>query len=505
MLTAALLLARLLPAALQPGMFFDGVIHATIARNMAIGDGDFWHPVLFGPGCDYHEQPTLAFWLESLLFRVFGDHFWVEKLYSTILAVATAAVIAAIWRLLLRDRPALRDCSWLPVALWACLPGWAWMYDSNMLENTLGLFALGSVYASLRAAISPRAWLAWTAAAAICLAGAVLAKGPVGMYPLITPLVIPLAIRGADKQRMVLVAEGLVLIFLLSIGLLLMQRGAHEYLVTYLHDQVVSSLTGQREIVHSRLGRLDILWRMLGQLLVPALAAAGLIAWAGVRRRGSVGSVVASGDAGEIATPKAESLFCLFTAFSASLPIAISPKQSGHYAFPSYSLYALAFAMWCAPAVLELFGAAAIRGESRMRLARGHRLPRGFAVAGSACVLICTCFLAGRPHRDKDVYHDTLVVGRLVPRQSTIGITADLGEDYPIQVYLARCDAIAPQHGLSTGGRNASSPQYCLAALGAESPPGYRPVAADLLRYRLFERLTSAADRVGLGDHLSRR
>jgi hypothetical protein len=492
MLTATLLLARLLPAALQPGMFFDGVTHATIARNMAAGTGDIWHPVLFGPACDYHEQPTLAFWMESLLFRVLGDHFWVEKLYSVIVAISTAALIAATWRLLLRDRAMLRDCSWLPVAMWACLPAWAWMYDSNMLENTLGMFALASVYASLQAANSPRAWLGWTAVAALALLGAVLSKGPVGMFPLITPLVVALTLRRWQMGRMLVAAEGLLLLFMLALALLLLSPGAHAYMATYFHNQVVSSLMGQRELVHSRLGRLDIVWRMAGQLIVPALIAAGLIVWS--RRRVDIkDDAIAESD-----RPRAELLFCLLTAASASLPIAISPKQSGHYAFPSYSLYALALAIWCVPAVIALFGAATERSLSAAPLNRGHRRLRGLAVAGSAAVLIATCLMAGRPHRDKDVYHDTLVVGHLVPPQSTIGLTAELSDDFPIQMYLARWDGIVANH-------SAAAREFCLAPIDAAPPTGYTPVSADLHRYRLFERAAAAApERVGLGDKPSR-
>ena len=56
----------LFPVVLLRGMSLDGVTYATIARNMAVGIGDFWHPyytaTLLHP---FHEQPPLAFSLEG--------------------------------------------------------------------------------------------------------------------------------------------------------------------------------------------------------------------------------------------------------------------------------------------------------------------------------------------------------------------------------------------------------------------------------------------------------
>ncbi len=492
-LVCTLLLARLLPSAAQPGMFFDGVTYATIARNMAVGNGDVWHPAIFGPGCDYHEAPTLAFWLESMLFRAFGDHFWVEKLYSALMGLGTAALVAATWRLLFRHRPALRDCSWLPVTIWLLVPAWGWMYDSNMLENTLGLFALASVYASLRAAYSSRRWLAWIAVAAVCLVGAVQSKGPVGLFPLVTPLVIGLTLRRDQLRHMIVVQEGLALLFLFFFALLLAQQGAHEFLTTYFHQQVVASLEGHRELVHSRLGRLMIVAQMIGQLILPLAAAASVVLWS---RRTTVSAAAhaADDDSNGGQSPNAAFWFCLLTALSASLPIAISPKQSGHYAFPSYALYALAIAIWCAPAVLELFGST-VAGAANVR---AHRLLRGLAITGTGCVLIATCFMAGRPHRDKDVYHDTLAVGRVVPPQAVIGETADLNEDFPIRLYLARWDNIEADRTVGGGPANllkagSAAPQFCITSLEAPPPTGYKQVAAGLVRYRLYERSKSSS------------
>jgi 4-amino-4-deoxy-L-arabinose transferase-like glycosyltransferase len=71
----------LFPVMLLRGMSLDGITYATIARNMALDVGDLWHPfytaTLLNP---FYEQPPLALWLESLLFRLCGDHWWVERL-----------------------------------------------------------------------------------------------------------------------------------------------------------------------------------------------------------------------------------------------------------------------------------------------------------------------------------------------------------------------------------------------------------------------------------------
>jgi hypothetical protein len=41
---AILLLALTIPRMAQRGMFGDGLLYATIARNLSIGSGSFWAP-----------------------------------------------------------------------------------------------------------------------------------------------------------------------------------------------------------------------------------------------------------------------------------------------------------------------------------------------------------------------------------------------------------------------------------------------------------------------------
>jgi hypothetical protein len=506
LLVAAVIAFRLLPGLVRPGMFFDGVTHAAIARNMAAGVGDFWHPV-FSPadGAGYHEQPPLGFSLESLFFRTFGDHFWVEKLYSAVIAIATAAAIAAIWRQLAEERTELQSLDWLPVALWAAIPGWGWMYGNNMLENTLGLFTTLAVYAILRAATSRTApSVAWLAAGGACVVAAVLSKGPVGLFPLATPLTIHLTLRRQPLPRSVCETTTLAAIVAAIFGLVLLNLAASNYLDKYLHEQLFASLAGRREVVDSALGRFDIIVKLLREAVVLA-AIAGLIiiaALLGGYRRSPFKT-----------TDRRIFAFCLLTAASASLPIIASPKQSGHYAFPSYSFYAMAFAIWCAPVVVYLFGdetetddvgerrgatgqrSAAQRSRPAIgpggRPARGKCRPNRTRKAIRWSSILCisgliavSISLAGRPLRDADVYRDTQTLGRLLPRASIVGLSNQLTEDYPLLTNLARWNFIGAE-------RTIAGHEFIVAPANGAIPAGFSEIPARLSRYRLLERTTA--------------
>ena len=296
-----------------------------------------------------------------------------------------------------------------------------------------------------------------------------------------------------------------------------MLPGALEYSDKYLHEQLLASLEGHREIVASALGRFDILWKMARELILPTALAAGLF-WL-ARRTGDnrLAEIIAGGVAGagpkgspggepagsepqrrvakaepqtspnDRASPTSPDrrpiLFCLLTAASASLPIMASPKQSGHYAFPSYAFFALAIALWCAPAVIHLFTAAGAEAS----LARSHRRLRYAAAAVLALLVAASCVLAGRPHKDKDVYRDTLVLGHLLSKSTIVGLAPDLAADYPLQTNLARWNFIAADR--ATAGH-----EYLIAPITSITAPSaaYVEVPTKMSRYRLFRRTAVA-------------
>jgi 4-amino-4-deoxy-L-arabinose transferase-like glycosyltransferase len=132
--------------------YLDGIIYAVLSRNMAEGLGSAWQPhfteTLFPV---FYEHPPLAFWLQSLAFRVLGDSVYIEKFYSLATLPVTALLIVGIWHRLVRNEPCVKHLSWLPVLLWLSTEGVWWAYANNLLENTLTVFTTLAVYLALRA------------------------------------------------------------------------------------------------------------------------------------------------------------------------------------------------------------------------------------------------------------------------------------------------------------------------------------------------------------------
>ena len=90
----------MLPKLLSEGVFFDGLLYASISRNFAEGFGDYWSSRFSDTFFFYTfaEHPPLQIWLGSFAFRLFGDDIHVEKAYSLATFVATSAAMLLIWR-----------------------------------------------------------------------------------------------------------------------------------------------------------------------------------------------------------------------------------------------------------------------------------------------------------------------------------------------------------------------------------------------------------------------
>ncbi len=77
--TVFFLAAMFLPRLVPQGLFGDGLLYASLARNLAEGKGSMWAPWFssgywldFASGAPYFENPPLMIWLEAVFFRIIG-------------------------------------------------------------------------------------------------------------------------------------------------------------------------------------------------------------------------------------------------------------------------------------------------------------------------------------------------------------------------------------------------------------------------------------------------
>ena len=311
---------------LTEGMFFDGVTYASISRNMAEGQGTFWNPhytqTLYP---EFRQHPPLALGMEALAFRMLGDHWWVEKSYSVLMFLLSGLFIALIWK---RTTNNLR-WAWLPLLFWLAMPLVSWSATNNLLENTMSVFVLLSVY--LMIVGYQRHHKIWLFLSAFALLLAFLSKGFTGLFP----LVFPILYCAFDQKRKWIQGPIDSLILLVAVvvfaGIMfLVCPGSFGYIKDYIRLQVIGG--GLHEATAS--SRFYIVVALLQQLIIPFVLALVLVI---CKTKSKFNSKVF-----EFPPDKGWFYSFLILGLLGVLPIMVSVKQRDFYMLAALPFFALA-------------------------------------------------------------------------------------------------------------------------------------------------------------------
>ena len=311
---------------LTEGMFFDGVTYASISRNMAEGQGTFWNPhytqTLYP---EFRQHPPLALGMEALFFKALGDHWWVEKAYSVLMFLLSGLFIALIWK---RTTNNLR-WAWLPLLFWLVMPLVTWSATSNLLENTMSVFVLLSVF--LMIVGYQRNHKIWLLLSAFTLLLAFLSKGFTGLFP----LVFPVLYCAFDPKRSWI--QGPIDTFLLMVTLSLLSGvmflafpASFAYLKDYFNLQVIGG--GLHEVTTT--SRFYIVFALLQQLAILCVLALVLVI---CKTKSKVNSKVF-----EFPPDRAWFYGFLILGLLGVLPIMVSVKQRDFYMLAALPFFALA-------------------------------------------------------------------------------------------------------------------------------------------------------------------
>lgn len=414
LIIAGLFLVLISPILFSEGMFMDGLIYAGLSKNLANGLGTFWKPhfsqTMFPA---FYEHPPLAFGLQSLFFRIFGDSIFVERFYSLGTVLITAVIIIKIMELLSEKKHSF--IIWLPLLFWISFPLLNWSVSNNMLENTMMIFSTLAVCLVLKHHFSKSIFYLILAGFSLFLA--FLSKGLPGLFPLSIPFwMFVFRINAKFKS---FITNSLVLLFtlvLLFLFTFLIFPDSYLFFQNYWQKQIVGSI----QSVETVSSRFFILFRLFNEL-IPSIVI-GLLFF--------------------IAYPKIQMtserkkwfMFFLGLALSGVVPIMISLKQSGFYIVPTFPFFALAFSMFLYKNVAHF-----------VEKLKAKVIFDKLLVVVSVAIFIFGIALNIYPHKGRDIdkIHDVKIIVENLEPKSIITIDSEIWMDYSLYAYFVRFSSVS--------------------------------------------------------------
>lgn len=335
-ITGSIFLILTAPQLFSEGMVMDGVLYASVSRNLSIGLGTFWEPFLsHGLFPKFHEHPPLALGLQSLAFRLFGDSIYVERFYSLVIFSIIAFLITAVWKQLSKNK----SLGWIPLLFYFIMLKIPWACANNMLENTMIVFLLAACVMFFKNINSNKVHYLIIGGIFIFLSA--LTKGLVGLYIWTLPFFYWLFTRHARFSKMLF--NTLVLIsFTLLPFLILMKKSsaAHDNLLIYFNKQIIGSVSSVKTVDHRYFILIAVAYHSIPIILTSIL----ILVIAKIKNIRI--------ELNKEQNKKAAAF--IFLAASGIIPIMISLKQSGHYAITTYPFISIAFALFMEPSIKKI-------------------------------------------------------------------------------------------------------------------------------------------------------
>ena len=419
-----------LPRIMTEGMFLDGLIYASISRNLAEGVGEMWKPAYGGPGQEndvpgpfFAGHPPLFFWLEGAFFKILGDHFWVERLFSAVVLLLSVLLLAQSWMALWRrygQEAAGRQSVWLPLLLWYLMPKVIWAYPTNLLDNLLALWVLLAFRIGLTAvrhcARKPVFWLLGALMGATVLAG-VLTKGPVGLLPLCFPLAFAAGGMGVSIRKGLALTGAVTGTAAALLALAWLHPDVASFFAAYADAQLIASVTGAggETLSKQALGRWQVLAYLGVELLAPAVVVA--LGWALVYIRKNKA----------FTGPVGMGKMLFFIGLAGVLPLMISAKIRGFYLLPVLPFWA----MWLA--------ALTPRYVPQVGRPTAYGLFSQAAFAAACVGILAWCAVTfGEPGRDHSKLQLVETLEGQVPAGGKIAVCGPAYKDLAFHAYCQR-------------------------------------------------------------------
>ncbi len=385
----------------------DGIIYSTVSNNLANGYGTPLFPMYTETYVPiFNGHPPVVIWMEAIFFKLFGSGFWVERLYMFVILLFNLLGIYKILQLVHHQKKMIYSA-----VLFIFTPLTLWCFQNNMLECTMMMFSMWSVYIGLLIAHRRVPYLPGSLVMALLLLLSFGSKGFPGLFPLGTYVFYAIT----NKQYSLKRALGHTLTLLGCLGLLVGILSLNEEIVAsvkgYLETQVFSSIKGELGTTNST--RFRILVDLVSEFGIPV----GVLVIAFFVKRKKGLSLFSNKADQQLA------VFLILLGLSASVPLMVSPKLRAFYVFPALPYFVIA-ATLCLP-------------ELNLK-EQTHKLTRYFGIGLSVLAIGLTIALWNNPKRDTQLLEDIHNIAEVTTEKTIIGCDPSLNSHYSVRAYFMR-------------------------------------------------------------------
>jgi 4-amino-4-deoxy-L-arabinose transferase-like glycosyltransferase len=433
--TFSILVVLVLPALLRDGMFMDGLIYATVSKNLAADDfKSLWQlRVSDAMKNPYYDQPPLTFWIKALFFKFLGNTLYTERIYSFTTLLINAWLMIKLWEMIYRNKPETARMSWLPVLLWVIMPVCFWSFSNNMQENTMSIFVLAAVYTGWKGYFQNR--IGYIPVSGVFIFLAAMTKGIQGTFPLVWPLILEFTFRKHSWIKSAGFTATLFLVVALLFVLLFTFEESRNYFKGYFQARLINTFTNAEFTNESRF---HLVKKFFESVSIP-LAVCILI-------RLSAKKMIH----GQTGSKKIIAAFLLL-ALCGTLPLMITKEQRRFYLVTALPYFSVSMASWVEPRVLNI--------TSALSSDTGYfQKTRAAAIICLTGAILASALSIGRTSRDKNMIDDVHLIASAIKPETKACIENNLLSNYSLLLYFSR------YHGISLFDASSCSHDYLVAS-----------------------------------------
>jgi len=398
----------------QKGTFIDGMLYKTVAYNFAHNLSTFWQMKFTDTSMVFFcEQPPLYFYLLGSIYKLLGDTYLVDRIFTLLLFLLLLLILKLIVNKLFK-RPDFYFL--LSVFFVLSISVICWSYANQIIEPLVSVFTLLGILITIHYIQSQRIFYIFLFFINLYLL--FLSKGFQSCFIIGFPVIYFLLARFRNYKIFIFFIIAAIFISGLTV-FLNFYKPAEAWFNCYYNTRLILTMNN---VGYTTNNHFEIIGRFFSELMIPLIVVLIVCAFIVFKKRYPLRLILKNFWSNKVA------LALLLTSFLGSFPYAVSLVQRGFYLIPAIHcfLLALLFGLKRYWLFLYLF---------TIQLASNFIFRISMAIVLLICITLFFCQF-GAYKREKELNEDVVAMLPYIQKRDTVLIQGDMWNYFSLHALL---------------------------------------------------------------------